>query len=108
MIVCHVGLGSFGPFKKALRGLTYLLVMVDKFIKWIEVRPLAKIDSKQIVSFVQDIIFCFGVPNSIITGNGTQFTEVSSWISMMSTTSGWTRPWSPTREQMGRSSALVA
>jgi hypothetical protein len=108
MIVCHVGPGSFAPFKKALGGLTHLLVMVDKFIKWIEARPLAKIDSKQIVSFVQDIIFCFGVPNSIITGNGTQFTEVSSWISVMSTTSGWTRPWSPTHDQMGRSSALVA
>jgi hypothetical protein len=28
----------------------------------------------QAVSFVQDIIFCFEVPNSIITDNGTQFT----------------------------------
>jgi hypothetical protein len=73
MTSCHVGPGSFGPFKKALGALTNLLVMVGKFIKWIKARPLAKVDSKQIVSFVQDIIFCFRVPNSIITGNGTQF-----------------------------------
>jgi hypothetical protein len=54
--------------------LTHLLVTVDKFTKWIEARPLANISSKQAVSFVQDIIFRFEVPNSIITDNGTQFT----------------------------------
>jgi hypothetical protein len=67
------GLGLLGPFKKALEGITHLLVAVDKFTKWIEARPLAKIDYKQVVSFVQDIISCFGVPNSIITDNRTQF-----------------------------------
>jgi hypothetical protein len=36
---------------------------------------LAKISSKQMVSFFQDNVFRFGVPNSIITNNGTQFTE---------------------------------
>jgi hypothetical protein len=43
----------------------------DKFTKWIEARPLAKISSKQAVCFVQDIIFRFRVPNSIITDNNT-------------------------------------
>jgi IS30 family transposase len=58
---------------KAPKGLTHLLAVVDKFTKWIKARPLAKISSKQAVCFVQDIIFCFRVPNSIITDNGTQF-----------------------------------
>jgi hypothetical protein len=49
--------------------------VVDKFIKWIEVRPLGKIGSRQAVSFVQDIILWFRVPNSIITDNGTHFTR---------------------------------
>jgi hypothetical protein len=39
------------------------------------VKPLAKIGSKQMVNFIQHIIFCFGVPNSIITDNDTQFTR---------------------------------
>jgi hypothetical protein len=43
--------------------------------KWIEVKPLAKIGSKQVVDYIQDIIFHFGVPNSIITDTGTQFTR---------------------------------
>jgi hypothetical protein len=69
------GLDLFGPFKKALGGLTHLLVTIDKFTMWIEARPLAKIDSKKGVNFIQDIIFRFGVPNSIITYNGSQFTR---------------------------------
>jgi ribonuclease HI len=34
----------------------------------------------------------FGVPNSIITDNGTQFTGKSSWTSVKTTTSMWTGP----------------
>jgi hypothetical protein len=65
------GLDLLGPFKKAPRGLTHLLVTGHKFTKCIKARPLAKIGSKQAVSFVQDIIFRFRVPNSIITDNNT-------------------------------------
>jgi hypothetical protein len=65
------GLDLLGPFKKAPGGLTHLLLMVDKFTKWIEVKPMAKTGSKQVVNFIQDIIFYFGVPNSIITYNDT-------------------------------------
>jgi hypothetical protein len=67
------GLDLLGPFKKVFGVLTYLLVVVDKFTKWIEAWTLSKIGSKQAVSFVQDIVFCFGVRNSIITYNNTQF-----------------------------------
>jgi hypothetical protein len=73
MVVFHVD--HLGSFKKAPGGLTHLLVTVNKFTKWIKARPLAKIGSKQAINFVQDIIFCFGVQNSIITDNGTQFTR---------------------------------
>jgi transposase InsO family protein len=52
----------------------HLLVAVDKFSKWIEARPISKIKSEQAVLFFIDIIHHFGVPNSIITDNGTQFT----------------------------------
>jgi transposase InsO family protein len=55
-------------------GYTHLLVAVDKFTKWIEVRPIMNLRSEQAVLFFTDIIHRFGVPNSIITGNGSQFT----------------------------------
>ena len=51
-----------------------MLVAIDKFSKWIEARPITKIKSEQAVQFFTDIIYRFGVPNSIITDNGTQFT----------------------------------
>jgi transposase InsO family protein len=47
------------------------LVAIDKFSKWIEVRPLNSIRSEQAVAFFTKIIHRFGVPNSIITDNGT-------------------------------------
>jgi transposase InsO family protein len=56
-------------------GATHLLVAIDKFSKWIEVRPLNSIRSEQAVAFFTNIIHRFGVPNSIITDNGTQFTS---------------------------------
>ena len=52
-----------------------MLVAIDKFSKWIEVRPVTRIKAEQAVLFFTDIIHRFGVPNSIITDNGTQFTE---------------------------------
>ena len=68
------GLDLVGPMRKAPGGYTHLLVAVDKFTKWIEARPIAKIRSEEAVEFFLDIIHRFGVPNSIITDNGTQFT----------------------------------
>jgi hypothetical protein len=50
------------------------MVAIDKFSKWIKVWPLANIKSEQSVTFFMDIIHRFGVPNSIITDNGTQST----------------------------------
>jgi transposase InsO family protein len=68
------GLDLVGPLQKAPGGFTHLLVAIDKFSKWIEVRPLNNIRSEQAVTFFTNIIHRFGVPNSIITDNGTQFT----------------------------------
>jgi transposase InsO family protein len=68
------GLDLVGPHKKAPGGYTHLLVTVDKFTKWIEAWPITKIKSEQAMLFFLDIIHRFGVPNSIITDNGTQFT----------------------------------
>jgi hypothetical protein len=68
------GLDLVGPLKKAPRGYTHFLVTIDKFSKWIEAWPITKIKSKQAVLFFRDIIHRFGVLNSIITDNGTQFT----------------------------------
>jgi hypothetical protein len=38
------GLEMLGSFKTAPRGLTHLLVAVDKFTKWIKAKPIKKLD----------------------------------------------------------------
>jgi transposase InsO family protein len=68
------GLDLVGPLQKAPGGFSHLLVAIDKISKWIEVQPLTSIRSEQAVAFFTNIIHRFGVPNSIITDNGTQFT----------------------------------
>jgi hypothetical protein len=61
--------------KSWLGGHVYLLVVVKKFTKWIEVAPVITQDSTTIVNFIKSIVFRFGVPNSIITDNDTNFTS---------------------------------
>jgi transposase InsO family protein len=63
-----------GPLPKVPGGFTHVFVAIDKFTKWIEARPLIKITSAEAVNFFKDILYRFGVPNTIITDNGTQFT----------------------------------
>jgi transposase InsO family protein len=67
-------LDMVGPLRQAPGGFTHLLVAVDKFSKWIEARPIVNVRSEEAVSFFTDIIYRFGIPNTIITDNGTQFT----------------------------------
>ncbi|XP_066373769.1 uncharacterized protein [Miscanthus floridulus] len=63
-----------GPLKKGLGGFTHLLVVVDKFTKWIEAKPITNIRLEETVKFFLDINYRFGVPNCIITYHGTNFT----------------------------------
>jgi hypothetical protein len=69
------GLDMIGHFKKAQGGYTHVLVAIDKFTKWIEFKPIASLTSAKAVEFIQDIIFRFGIPNSIITDLGSNFTS---------------------------------
>jgi hypothetical protein len=68
------GLDLVGPLKNTTGGFTHFLVAIDKFSKWIEARPITSIRSEQVMLFFTDIVHSFGVPNCIITDNGTQFT----------------------------------
>jgi hypothetical protein len=56
-------------------GHVYMLVAVDKFTKWIEAAPVTTEDSLAAINFIKSIVFRFGVPYSIITDNGTNFTS---------------------------------
>ena len=67
------GLDMADPLQKARGGYTHLFVAVNKFTKWIEAKPIATITVAKVKEFFQDIMVRFGIPNRIITDNGTQF-----------------------------------
>jgi hypothetical protein len=49
------GLDSVAPFRTAPGSYRFILVAINKFTKWIEVRPVAKVTSEEAAKFVQDI-----------------------------------------------------
>ena len=53
------GLDMVGPLKKASGSFTHLLVAMDKFTKWIEVKPITNICSEEAVMFFLHIIYRF-------------------------------------------------
>jgi hypothetical protein len=64
------------PFKKAQGGYTHVPVAIDKFTKWIEYKPIVYLTLGKAVEFIQEIIFRFRIPNSIITDLGSNFTSL--------------------------------
>jgi hypothetical protein len=68
-----------GPFKLALGGFCWIYVIIDKFSKWIEYKPLVKGTAKKAAELLDEIIHRFGLPNSIITDLGSMFTGNDFW-----------------------------
>ncbi|KAK0571462.1 hypothetical protein LWI29_016392 [Acer saccharum] len=58
----------------APEGAKHAIVAVDYFTKWVEAKSLVHITEENTTSFVKkNILYRFGIPNTIITDNGTQF-----------------------------------
>jgi transposase InsO family protein len=70
------GLDMVGKLHKSWPGgHVYMLVAVDKFTKSVEAAPVTTQDLTAAINFIKSIVFRFGVPYSIITDNGTNFTS---------------------------------
>jgi hypothetical protein len=72
--VCR-GLDMIGPFKPTPRGYRWVYVIIDKFSKWIEYKPLVSGTTKKAAELLDEIIHRFGLPNSIITDLRSTFTS---------------------------------
>ena len=64
-----------GPFPRVVGGFEYLYVAINKFTKWLEVEAVRKVTAQSAIKFFKGLVCRFGVPNKIITDNGTQFTS---------------------------------
>jgi hypothetical protein len=67
------------PFKPAPGGYRWVYVIIDKFSKWIEYKPLVSGTAKKAAELLDEIIHRFSLPNSIITDLGSMFTGNDFW-----------------------------
>ncbi|XP_076909572.1 uncharacterized protein LOC143566891 [Bidens hawaiensis] len=65
-----------GPFPEAPGRVKFLLVAIDYFTKWVEAKPLAHIMAANVKKFLWEYIICrFGLPQTLVSDNGTQFAD---------------------------------
>ncbi|XP_072077791.1 uncharacterized protein [Arachis hypogaea] len=70
------GVDLLGPFPVSPGQVKYLIVAIDYYTKWIEAEPLATISSSNCRKFMwRQVITRFGIPEVVISDNGTQFTD---------------------------------
>ena len=68
-------IGKITPSSGAAKHV-WILVVTDYFTKWVEAKSYAELTSREVSKFVEEnIVTRFGVPEMIITDNGTIFTS---------------------------------
>ena len=67
-------IGKLTPSSRAAKH-AWILVATDYFTKWVEAKSYTELTTKEVCNFVKEnIVTRFGVPETIITDNGTIFT----------------------------------
>ena len=65
-----------GPYPRSKSGNAYIFIILDHMSKFVFLKPMAKADAKNVVKFlISEVFHKFGVPESIFSDNGKQFTS---------------------------------
>jgi ribonuclease HI len=67
------GLDMIGPLPTAPGGFNRVLVAIDKFTKWIEVKPVTCPKADRVLDFLDELVHRNGLPHRIITDLGSNF-----------------------------------
>lgn len=70
-----VHIDHLGPFVKSKSGNTHILTVVDAFTKYVFVRAVKDLKTKNTVKVLEKIFYDFGVPARIVSDRGTCFTS---------------------------------
>lgn len=87
-----------GPLPRSKKGNSYIVVMQDRFTKWVECRPLRKATAKTIYSALyEQIILRYGCPKVVISDNGVQYDSrlFRNSLQELGITQRFTPPYSP-------------
>jgi hypothetical protein len=72
----HVHVDLVGPLPASLEGHVYLLTIIDRSTRWFEAVPLRNMEASMCVdAFISSWVAGFGVPETVTTDRGTQFTS---------------------------------
>lgn len=70
----HVYVDLLGPYPRSKAGNTCLLIVLDKFSKYVLLRPLYRATAVPMVRYLEAEVFhTFGVPETLHSDNGVQF-----------------------------------
>jgi hypothetical protein len=67
-----------GPLPTAPGGFNRVLVAIDKFTKWIEVKPVTCPKADKVLDFLDELVHRYGLPHRIITDLAPTSTTTSS------------------------------
>jgi ribonuclease HI len=67
------GLDMIGPLPTAAGGFNRVLVAIDKFTKWIEVKLVTCPKADRVLDFLDELVHRYGLPHRIITDLGSNF-----------------------------------
>jgi hypothetical protein len=68
-----------GPLPTVLGGFNIVLVAIDKFTKWIEVKPVTCPKADRVLDFLDELVHRYGLPHRIITYMGSNFNNHKFW-----------------------------
>ena len=98
LAIRHVRYRHTRTISKGPRWIQVPIVAIDTFTKWVEAEPVGRITKENIVKFLHGIVMHFGVPNRLISDNGTQF--ISKKIENFYATYRIKHPWSSINHPM--------
>jgi hypothetical protein len=73
------GLDMIGPLSTASGGFDRVLVAIDKFTKWIKVKPVTCPKADRVLDFLDELVHRYGLPHRIITDLGSNFNNHQFW-----------------------------
>jgi hypothetical protein len=73
------GLDMIGPLPTAPGGFNRVLLAIEKFTKWIEVKPVTCPKADRVLDFLDELIHHYGLPHCIIIDLGSNFNNHQFW-----------------------------